>query len=616
MHRCRVSWLIVLLTLMTCAPVVFAQADDAWPFLTARGDQLYAGDQPFRFLSFNIPNLHLAEDSFDFMHPNPWRWPDEYEIGDALESIRQMGGTVVRSYVLSVHREGSDMGDHVFVRGPGEFNEEAFRVLDRVLAIAREKGIRVIVPLVDEWHWWGGRREYAAFRGKQADDFWTDRQLIDDFKQTIDYVLHRKNTITGVVYRDDPTLFGWETGNEIKCPPEWTAEIAAYLQGLDANHLVIDGCSLLGIRPESLDDPNVDVVSTHHYPQGLQNDFSDKILEAVSQTRGKKPYFVGEFGFIPTDDVRRVLDIVQENEIAGALVWSLRYHRREGGFYWHHEPAGGGIYKAYHWPGFASGEAYDERPLLTLLRERAHAIRGLDVPAWQVPAAPMLLPIERPSAISWQGSTGADRYQVERATSPAGPWKILADDVSDAALQYRPLFTDDSVKVGSSYFYRVKARNDAGVSEPSNVVGPVVAEQLALIDECNDLQKLSQPTDEVKIVGGDERKVQEDMYRIAVPPGGSIDYEVAGPIRELRVQVFSPKREVKIEATVGEGDAAIAVQRTDISVGSGDYGYFAPILLSGTFDDSSAKRLRIAVPSAEVTTIQISAAEIYYEPEE
>ncbi|MCG6923140.1 MAG: hypothetical protein LJF15_18950, partial [Acidobacteria bacterium] len=46
------------------------------------------------------------------------------------------------------------------------------------------------------------------------------------------------------------------------------------------------------------------------------------------------------------------------------LVWSLRSHRREGGFYWHSEPFGSGLFKAYHWPGFASGDDYDERDLL------------------------------------------------------------------------------------------------------------------------------------------------------------------------------------------------------------------------------------------------------------
>ena len=64
--------------------------------------------------------------------------------------------------------------------------------------LAGEYGIRVVVPLLNNWQWMGGRPDYAAFRDKESDEFWTDPQLIKDFKKTIDYVLNRTNTITGV----------------------------------------------------------------------------------------------------------------------------------------------------------------------------------------------------------------------------------------------------------------------------------------------------------------------------------------------------------------------------------------------------------------------------------
>jgi len=40
----------------------------------------------------------------EFTDVNAWRWPDLFEITDALESTKQAGGTVVRTYVLSVIR--------------------------------------------------------------------------------------------------------------------------------------------------------------------------------------------------------------------------------------------------------------------------------------------------------------------------------------------------------------------------------------------------------------------------------------------------------------------------------------------------------------------------------
>ena len=85
-----------------------------------------------------------------------------------------------------------------------------------------------------------------------------------------------------------------------------------------------------------------------------------------------------------------------DDGISGALLWSLRMHRREGGFYWHMEVGTGrNIYKAFHWPGFASGDRYDERAVLKLMRDKAFEIRGVPPPPLERPAPPKLLPIEK-----------------------------------------------------------------------------------------------------------------------------------------------------------------------------------------------------------------------------
>ena len=256
--------------------------------------------------------------------------------------------------------------------------------------------------------------------------FWTDPQIIDDFKATVHYLLTRKNTYTGVAYRDEPAIFGWETGNEILPTPEWTREIAAYIKQLDKNHLVIDGKSLRGVPTESLDDPNIDVITTHHYPFGDDHDFAKPIRAAHALAKGKKAYFVGEFGFVEMPHIANAIQTAIDDGTSGALLWSLRMHRREGGFYWHMEVGTGrNIYKAFHWPGFASGDRYDERAVMKLVRDKAYEIRGLQPPPLERPAPPKLLPIEKVSAISWQGSAGASAYDVWRA---AGRGRTVEQD--------------------------------------------------------------------------------------------------------------------------------------------------------------------------------------------
>jgi mannan endo-1,4-beta-mannosidase len=600
--------LVMLGLLLDAAP-----AEGQTDFVTRKGDQLFVGDKPLRFISFNIPNLLVIEDAYSFTNPNPWRWPDEFEIEDALESVRQMGGQVVRTYTISVFREGSDMGQAVHVTAPGKFNEEGFRALDKVLEVANRKGIRVMIPLVDNWKWMGGAPQYAAFRGKPEAAFWSDPEIIADFKKTIDYVLNRKNTYTGVRYRDDPAIFGWETGNEIDATPEWTREIAAYIREQDPNHLIVDGRSLHGVEQWQLDEPNTDVISTHHYPHGA-GDFVPPIKAAHEKTMGKKPYVVGEFGFVPTPNIQAVLDTVVDDDIAGALLWSLRFHRREGGFYWHMEVGtGGNFYKAYHWPGFDSGAAYDEKAVLTLLRDKAFAIQGLVSPPIDPPAAPKLLPIETPAAISWQGSAGAASYDVERAENQSGPWTKIAEGVSDAEVQNRPLLNDADAAVGVHYYYRVIAHSAGGASPPSNVVGPITATHKTLVDEAFDFSKLAERSDNVALKSDNVRRVQEDSHRIELPPGSFITYKVEGPIAAWRIYTFSESGEPKLNVS-GAADnrqsQALTTEQKTFGSGPGDYGYFVPVLFHGANQAADTTYLQIENTAAE--RVQISRVEIDY----
>ncbi|MBX3432509.1 MAG: hypothetical protein KF847_04235 [Pirellulales bacterium] len=583
-------------------------------FVTVCEGRFFDGERRLRFVSWNIPNLIAIEDALDFLGESPWRWPDEFEIADALESVRQLGGGVARTYVITVRRQGSDMGEHVHVLAPGRFNEEAFVALDRALAIAAEKRVRIILPLVDNWHWMGGIDEYAAFRGKQKKAFWTDRQIIDDFKATIRHVVTRRNTVNGIMYRNDKTIFGWETGNELDAPPEWTAEIAAYLKELDPNHLVIDGRSLHGVPVGSLDDPNLDAVTTHHYP-GPGVDMVEQIRAGAGLARGKKAYFVGEIGFIPVGEARRVLATVIEEDVAGALYWSLRFHRREGGFYWHDEPLGANLFKAYHWPGFASGDLYEERPLLETLADAARRISDADLPALTAPAAARLLPIEHPGRISWQGSAGASGYDVQRATAAGGPWLTIGGHVSDAAVQYRPLFCDATVRPGRAYYYRVIARGAGGESAPSNIVGPVRVDHRLLVDELADESLRAGTTGPATFRSDRARRAQEDMHRVELGPDGTIEYRLPNPVESVAAWLFAESADhgcVIEGSTDGVEFAPLAAASESRRRGAGDYAYLQPMLLRAKAVDPAVRVVRIRNAAGQVP-VQVSRVEIAYD---
>lgn len=566
-----------------CALMALAISGSAAPllkdFVRVEGDQLVEAGKPFRFISFNVPNLLVIEDNVPFTETNPWRLPDRFELTDALATVRQLGGTVARTYVITVRRPDETDVVPRHVLGPGQFSEEAFRALDLALQAANEQGVRLIIPLVDNWVWQGGRAEYAGFRGKAKDQFWTDRQLIDDFKATLRFILNRTNSVTGIQYRDDPAILCWETGNEVDSPVAWTREIAAYIRLLDPNHLVMDGVNGSQLRAESLAMPEIDIVTTHHYP-GQKGSFAELIRENAAKAKGRKPYVVGEFGFVGTEQMAEAMAAVAESGSTGGLLWSLRFRNRDGGFYWHSEPSGGNQYKAFHWPPSVIGAAYDEERLMNLVRQQAFAIRGLSVPAPALPEAPHLLPVTSPGALSWQGSVEAETYIVERAAAREGPWTRIAEKIDEARVQYRPLFSDETARRGA-WFYRVRAVNRAGASRPSNVAGPITASLIRLVDEFESHNRLHSYTGALQIKDRDCRQAKEDAHRLAGGRGDEMVYKLPSDVVAIRVFAFFPKEISAI--TIGTSADGKNFNQAGLSQesyfhGAGDYGYWNPVL--------------------------------------
>jgi len=506
-------------------------------FIRRDGDTLRDGDKIFRFISFNIPNLHYVEDDVRFDQSMPFRFPDAFEIDDALGSIEQIGGQVVRIYALAVKKPDDPADMPRYILGPGKFNEEAFVVLDQVIAAANRHHVRLIIPFIDQWSWWGGTAEMAGFRGKKADEIWSDPQLIDDYKAVISFVINRVNTVTKVPYRDDKAILGWESGNELKATDEWTAKIAAHVKSLDSNHLFIDGANRDTLSKASIDNPNIDFVQTHHYDKDPR-DMVDRIIRNHKLAQGKKPYHVGEFGFLSTPGMVSVMDTVIDRGITGAMIWSLRYRTREGGFYWHHEPYGGDLFKSYHWSGYPSGDKYDERRFMGIVREKAFAIRGITPPPLPKPIAPKLLAVSPAAVMSWQGSAGASDFDIQRSDSADGPWLTIAYGVNDAQYQYRPLFVDESAKPGKSYLYRVIARNASGSSEPSNVVGPVRITHNTFVDELANDSKIFLKQGKFSFPENDARKFKEDCNRLSGEANSWIAYFAGDGISTVRVDGF------------------------------------------------------------------------------
>src|SRR5690606_164250 len=146
------------------------------------------------------------------------------------------------------------------------------------------------------------------------------------------------------------------------------------------------------------------------------------------------------------------------------------------------------------------GADYHEAEVMSVLQERAHRIAGVSPRAIEAPAPPTLLPHSQPVELYWQGTAGADSYMIDRNARADGPWQAVTSEVSDAHQAYRPQYADNGVPLDSGVYYRVIAQNTAGLSPPSNTVGPVATRTRRLVDEFVHLKHLQSSKGAIELV--------------------------------------------------------------------------------------------------------------------
>lgn len=461
-------------------------------FITRDGHQLKDGDRVFRFAGIHAPELHRIEDDARGVceaDPRGWgqyfRWPTADEQENWIKALVKSGHKAMRVYVLSVQTPWDEAcGRETHILAPAQkdgmpaLNEAAMVHYDRMIALADKHGLRLILPFIDHWKWWGGREQLAAFYGESAENFYnTKSKTYAAYLHIIEQVINRTNTFTGRQYRDEKAILAWETGNELKESTEsFVRKTAAHIKQLDGNHLVVDG-TYLKINTFSLDDPNIDIISNHFYTTN-ENNNPEQVHKDLQAIDAKKVYLIGEFGLRDAAGLDAIMQTAVHAEhkgakAAGAFIWGFRGHRHNGGFYWHKEYTG---HYSYHIPGFAEAADNEEIAVVNLVRKAQAQMDGLqEMRPFPAPEAPKLRAIVDPrERINFMGAPLGRWYRIERAESKAGPWVVIADKVSDGVQEYRPLQqaiardTTDMVP-GRPYYYRVIAINESGESAPSNL---------------------------------------------------------------------------------------------------------------------------------------------------
>ena len=338
-------------------------------FVHRSGSRFVLEGKPFRFVGANVAIMYRDD--------------DRNRMPETLKQAAQAGMRVVRVWAFG---EGgpndvkpiADFADwprnHSFRLAPGQWNEEAFVHLDRVIAEARKNNILVQLCLTNWWRDTGGVTQYLRWVGinDAADDsypfginneramlFYTNPETRRLYKEHLEKLASRRNTVTGVIYRDDPTIFGWELMNEAQVITgrwaerrAWFAEMSAYLKSLDPNHMIAPGAwgyRTSAERREWLTDhriPTIDYCDVHNYPRDDHDSFVDspRALKEFIDDRAaaafsiSKPLVFGEFGmgvegyngFSQADWYKAFFDGNARAGSGGSMFWILTPDPKRG----------------------------------------------------------------------------------------------------------------------------------------------------------------------------------------------------------------------------------------------------------------------------------------------
>ncbi len=521
-------------------------------FITRDGDQLKDGKNIFRFISVNTPNINGHYDGYKNTNPDCGYIYDPIDLSFEMEAyfkdMVQMGVTVIRTWGITVEDGSGEF--EVLVAGPYSYNETAFRRIDKMLELCNKYGIRVILCLVKENKFWGSTISFSNLYG--GGNYYETPAVKDGFKHLLTTMVNRKNYFTGKVYKEDKAILAWEFGNEVPNDKgAWIAEMAGYLKNIDTNHLIADPRRANGIQQmkEIVDDvvnncPKIDLVKTRQYPN-----YRNSVSELWNECKGKRPMIIDEFQRM--EGFREVLEEICNTGTTGGLLWSLMKPQYKGGI------GGHALFHAYswggsRWPGFGSGEHFNESRNLMLIREYGYKIRGLKTPPLPAPTdAPFLYENMRSDAVAlkWRCSPGARYYLVERAASPKGPWENISGDFDISFnLYFYPLFSDSGTVPGKSYYYRVTGKNESGLSAPSNVIGPVKSDTRMIMDNLKDFSLTWSKSSNLRISSESwprMRQTEEDLYQAERLPGsgsGEMIYK-ADAIRWIEIFTFCYKTE-------------------------------------------------------------------------
>ncbi|XP_076946666.1 mannan endo-1,4-beta-mannosidase 5-like [Bidens hawaiensis] len=215
----NLSWsaIFLIISLLGCVCEARVYRDKRNTFVRIKKSHFVINGSPFLFNGFNA-----------YWMMNVATEPSErYKVSQVLQDAASAGLSVCRTWAFG---DGGG-GDRVLQISPGVYDERVFQGLDFVVAEARKYGIRLILSFVNNYKDFGGRSQYVGWARNSGvqissdDDFYTNPIVQGYYKNHVQRVITRINTITNIAYSNDSTIMAWELMNEPRCQADYSGRM-------------------------------------------------------------------------------------------------------------------------------------------------------------------------------------------------------------------------------------------------------------------------------------------------------------------------------------------------------------------------------------------------------
>ncbi|MEN6618837.1 MAG: beta-mannosidase [Rikenellaceae bacterium] len=268
-----------------------------------------------------------------------------------LDELKSIGIDNLRILVGSDGERGVNSKiEPTLQTSPGVYNDTLLTGLDFLLVEMGKRDMKGVLYLNNSWEWSGGYSQYLAWAGygkapiPNVDGWEAYMTYVTQFQQSdssktlfanyVRDIVSRTNSITGIPYKDDPTIFSWQIANEPRAFSDgnkeffaqWIGDVARLIKSIDSNHMVSTGsegkhgCEKDIVLFERIHSYTaIDYLNIHIWPYNWQwitkDSISENLETAIVNTEEyidehlvvakklNKPVVIEEFGF-PRDEFK------------------------------------------------------------------------------------------------------------------------------------------------------------------------------------------------------------------------------------------------------------------------------------------------------------------------